>query len=222
VEYRTAAVDSLSRLEDEFVAVAGGQEIRANRVLLATGITDEGPDLPGLDAAVARAVVRYCPVCDGYEAIDKRIAVFGPVHHALTKAVFLRTYTRSVTVLPLANGAIASATSPDPMIGIARHAPSRFRQTAAGIAVKLGSVWHDFDILYAALGCTVHSELGRGLGAVCNEFGNLVTDDKQRTSIEGLYAAGDLVSDLHQLSVAEGHAAVAATSMHNSLPRNFR
>jgi thioredoxin reductase (NADPH) len=47
-------------------------------------------------------------------------------------------------------------------------------------------------------------------------------DDKQRTSVEGLYAAGDVVTDLHQLSVATGHAAVAATAIHNSLPRNFR
>ena len=44
----------------------------------------------------------------------------------------------------------------------------------------------------------------------------------QETSVEGLYAAGDVVSDLHQLSVAEGHAAIAATAIHNSLPRNFR
>jgi hypothetical protein len=42
------------------------------------------------------------------------------------------------------------------------------------------------------------------------------------TSVDGLYAAGDVVSDLHQLSVAEGHAAIAATMIHNSLPRNFR
>jgi thioredoxin reductase (NADPH) len=47
-------------------------------------------------------------------------------------------------------------------------------------------------------------------------------DHKQCTSVEGLYAAGDVVSDLHQLSVAEGHAAIAATAIHNSLPRNFR
>jgi thioredoxin reductase (NADPH) len=47
-------------------------------------------------------------------------------------------------------------------------------------------------------------------------------DDHQQSSVEGFYAAGDVVSDLHQLSVAEGHAAIAATAIHNSLPRNFR
>jgi len=79
-----------------------------------------------------------------------------------------------------------------------------------------------FDVLYPALGCTVHSELANALGARCNELGNVEVDLKQRTSVAGLYAAGDVVSDLHQLSVAEGHAAVAATAIHNSLSRNFR
>ncbi|MEA2951075.1 MAG: thioredoxin reductase, partial [Alphaproteobacteria bacterium] len=60
------------------------------------------------------------------------------------------------------------------------------------------------------------------LGARENETGNIIVDDKQRTSIEGLYAAGDVVTDLHQISVATGHAAIAATAIHNSLPRNYR
>jgi thioredoxin reductase (NADPH) len=79
-----------------------------------------------------------------------------------------------------------------------------------------------FDVLYPALGCDVHSRLATVLGARCNADGLLEVDGRQRTSIEGLYAAGDVVSDLHQLSVAEGHAAVAATAIHNSLPANFR
>jgi thioredoxin reductase (NADPH) len=78
------------------------------------------------------------------------------------------------------------------------------------------------DVLYPALGCDVRSQLASALGARENEIGNVFVDDKQRTSIEGLYAAGDVVTDLHQISVATGHAAVAATAIHNSLPRNYR
>ena len=54
------------------------------------------------------------------------------------------------------------------------------------------------------------------------DIGCMKVDDRQQSSVEGFYAAGDVVSDLHQLSVAEGHAAIAATAIHNSLPRNFR
>jgi thioredoxin reductase (NADPH) len=74
------------------------------------------------------------------------------------------------------------------------------------------------DFLYPALGCNVRSDLAIALGASCNETGNLEVDEHQRTTAGGLYA----VSDLHQLSVAFGHAAIAATSIHNDLPRNPR
>jgi thioredoxin reductase (NADPH) len=81
---------------------------------------------------------------------------------------------------------------------------------------------HEVDALYPAFGCTVRSNLATSLGASCTENGNLVVDDHQRTTVEGLYAAGDVVTDLHQLSVAFGHAAIAATDIHNKLPSNPR
>ena len=81
---------------------------------------------------------------------------------------------------------------------------------------------HEVDALYPALGCNVRSDLATRLGAACTENGNLEVDDHQRTTIEGLYAAGDVVTDLHQLSVAFGHAAIAATDIHNRLPPNPR
>jgi thioredoxin reductase (NADPH) len=77
------------------------------------------------------------------------------------------------------------------------------------------------DILYPALGCRVRSELATSLGARCTDTGTLKVDERQKTSISGLYAAGDVVSDLHQLVVATGHAAIAATAIHNCLPRNL-
>jgi thioredoxin reductase (NADPH) len=78
------------------------------------------------------------------------------------------------------------------------------------------------DALYPALGCTVNSELATALGASSTENGNLEFDVHQRTTVDGLYAAGDVVTDLHQSSVAFGHAAVAATDIHNRLLPNPR
>jgi thioredoxin reductase (NADPH) len=78
------------------------------------------------------------------------------------------------------------------------------------------------DILYPAMGADVHSNLATGLGAKANPAGCLIVDDKQRTSVPNLYAAGDVTLELHQLAVAIGQAAIAATDMHNSLPANYR
>jgi thioredoxin reductase (NADPH) len=68
----------------------------------------------------------------------------------------------------------------------------------------------------------VRSQLAVDLGARCNEEGGLIVDARQQTSIQNLYAAGDVVSDLHQIAVANGHAAIAATAIHNTLAPNFR
>src|SRR5690242_1577014 len=63
-----------------------------------------------------------------------------------------------------------------------------------------GGEKHELVAFYPALGCAVRSELATTLGAACSANGNLVVDDHQRTMVKGLYAAGDVVTDLHQLS----------------------
>jgi thioredoxin reductase (NADPH) len=74
-----------------------------------------------------------------------------------------------------------------------------------------------FDTLYPSLGCRPRVEVAAELGARTNEDGNLIVDAHQQTSVPGLYAAGDAVAALHQISVATGQAAIAATAMHNAL-----
>ena len=74
-----------------------------------------------------------------------------------------------------------------------------------------------FDTIYVSLGCVARAELAVKLGAQVSETGELVVDQHLRTSVPGLYAAGDVVSALNQISVATGHAAIAATDIHNQL-----
>jgi len=88
VEIRRVTIEMLERSAGEFRAYAGSDQMVAHRVLLATGITDNSPALPGLRRAIAEGLVRYCPVCDGYEALDKNIAVVGPLEHAAKEAAF--------------------------------------------------------------------------------------------------------------------------------------
>jgi thioredoxin reductase (NADPH) len=225
VECRPARVEALQHCNSGFTIKAAGDEVSAKCVLLATGLTDKAPAMVGLDLAVRGSFVRYCPVCDAYEAMDKNIALLGPVDNIEEKALFLRTYSRSVTILPA--GARASAHDIEKLravdIHVASAPPRQLRLVSDGIEATLesGERQH-FDVLYPALGCEVHSELAKALGARCSAIGCIEVDDKQRTTLDGLYAAGDVVSDLHQLSVAVGHAAIAAATINSALPRNFR
>ena len=217
----SGTVLSLNHEADEFIAETTAGRVMSSRILLATGITDKCPDLEVMDPSAVGKSIRYCPVCDGFEALDKRIVVYGPPDGAAGKARFLRVYSPFVTLVPSGphkggrpadRGDFAVAPSP----------AAKIVATDKGVEVALldGGVLR-FDVLYPAMGCRVHSELASALGAKCDKAGCLAVDDKQQTTIAGIYAAGDVVSDLHQLVVAEGHAAVAATAIHNGLPLNL-
>lgn len=227
-EFVRARVDQLAREADgTFTARAGEETIRARRVLLATGIVDEKPAVEGLREIVYHGAIRFCPICDGYEVIDKRIGVLGKVNTALNKARFLRTYSASVMLLatddPQSVPAETCAALDEAGILLPPQRVVAVERDGERIAAVLqGGERHRLDVLYPSLGCSVRSELATSLGARCNDLGNLYIDEHRQTSVPGLYAAGDVVTDLHQISVATGHAAIAATAIHNSLERNFR
>jgi thioredoxin reductase (NADPH) len=218
-------VADLATIHHGFIARIGETEIRTKRVLMATGIVDESPNVPGLKDAIYRGALRFCPICDGFESSDKRIGVLGPLRTAARKAMFLRTYSRDVVVLPVdAPTDCETLKCQLKQVGILveERVVDVERAGEDIIAVFASGRRSPVDVLYPALGCEVRSQLAVALGAHCSDIGTLDVDQKQRTAVEGLYAAGDVVTDLHQISVAIGHAAVGATAIHNSLPPNFR
>jgi thioredoxin reductase (NADPH) len=222
----TARIERLTTAPDGFLAEGNGVKVQARRVLIATGIVDEAPEIAGLRDAVYRGALRFCPICDAYEATDKRIGVLGRVATAWKKALFLRSYSRDVTLLPVddAQGIDAQTRAELVKAGVEIAAPVTDVERAEDrmTAVLRDGTSRTFDVIYPSLGSQVRSDLALELGAHCNDTKCLEVDSHQRTSVKGLYAAGDVVSDLHQIAVATGHAAVAATDIHNSLPPNYR
>jgi thioredoxin reductase (NADPH) len=217
-------VTNLKAGQQGFVGEYDGNEVSASFVLLATGIVDVHPRIKDIDKALSDGSIRYCPVCDGYEATDRKIAVLGSGDDAVGKAKFMRSYSRDVTLLwqegkPVQDGSTHSILS----AGIAIEGPvDELILNRTQVRARVGARHLDFDIVYPAMGCEVRSDLASALGAATTEVGCLKVDEYQRTTVQGLYAAGDVVSDLHQIAVATGHAAIAATHIHKSLPDNFR
>lgn len=218
-------VRRLERAGDGFAADLGGRTVTARRVLLATGVDDVQPELPDLEDAVRRGLVRVCPICDAYEARDRKVAIIGYGKCRVREALLLRTYTTDLTLLTLGRELELTGEERAEL----REAGVRLvEEPVSAIAAEGDQVaaWrmssgveHRFDVLYTALGLRARSGLATALGAGHDGDGALVVDEHQRTSVPGLYAAGDVVRGLGQVSVATGQAAIAATAINNSLER---
>lgn len=98
---QNAEIEKLVQGAPGYVAHSIVGELSARYVVLATGLVDTSPPLAGLEQAIDKGAVRYCPICDGYEASDQRIGVLGSIDDACGKALFLRGYSKHVNLLSL-------------------------------------------------------------------------------------------------------------------------
>jgi thioredoxin reductase (NADPH) len=225
-ELRLGTVDRLEQgLDGNLLATCDGSQVVAPTVLLATGVVNRRPamiDGYTHDLALAGGQLRYCPICDGYEVTDRSVAVLGAGRRGFDEALFVRSYTADVTLI--------ASEAPHDFTLEQRDALSAAGVKLAGrcsaiglagqrIALTLPEGTKEYDSLYPALGSDIQSGLARRLGAAMSEDGCLTVDPHQRTSVAGLYAAGDVVLGLDQISHAMGEGGVAATTMRNDLAR---
>ena len=192
-------------------------------MLLATGVVNRRPEMPDHvhDEAVQQGLLRYCPICDGYEVTDKPVAVIGSGERGAMEALFLRSYTSRVTLLTPEQDAELEAPQLQALreadIAIVSGPLSQFELGSSHIGVTTSDGPKRFASIYPALGSTINSQLAVPLGADISSEGCLLVDAHQRTSVAGLYAAGDVVQGLDQISHAMGEGGVAATTMRNDL-----
>ena len=208
-----------------FEAEWGSGAIQARTVLLATGVTNRRPPMDEAlhDDALTRGLIRYCPICDGYEVTDKRVGVLGSGKHGVAEAVFLRGYTADVTLI--APDKALKVSSVD-RLALERAGIETVDGPAEAVAIAQDSITVDtaeghftFDSVYPALGSDVHCQLADMVGAKLGDDGCVLVDAHMRSNIEGVYAAGDLVIGLDQISNAMGQGGVAATTIRNDLAK---
>ena len=222
----TGRVGRLDREGDHFVALHGGGTVRARSVLLATGVTNRRPPMDEElhDDAMARGLIRYCPVCDGYEVTDKKVGVIGSGTGGVNEAIFLRGFTADVTLIaPHAALDVSDedrarlheagiVTVDGPAEAVAAHEDCIVVDTAEG--------HHSFDSVYPALGSDTHVQLAQMIGVDLSGDACVTVDSHQRTSVPGFYAAGDVVLGLDQISHAMGEGGVAAVTIRNDLAKD--
>jgi thioredoxin reductase (NADPH) len=218
----------VTRLEHEdglFTATWGSGCRTARTVLLATGVSNRRPPMDEdlHDEALARGLIRYCPICDGYEVTDKKVGVIGSDSHGVAEALFLRSYTADVTLV-----------APDKALRLRPEDQEKLKAANIGcvdgpaqaaavskdfIVVETANGSYAFDSVYPALGSDTHVQLAEMAGAELSKDGCIKVDSHQRTNVPGLYAAGDVVIGLDQISHSMGEGGVAATTIRNDLAK---
>ena len=216
-------IESITAAGKDWQLTGPDLKLTTRTVLFATGTVNRYPDIPRdvHDAALAAGTLRYCPVCDAFEATGQRIAVIGAESHGVAEALFLRGYSDRITLFTMVECELHEKDRAD----LAKAGVSWDPRPIASYDISDKSVRLTFadgsmveaDTLYPALGSDPNDALIKQLGLRTTSDDCILTDSHQRLGLDGLYAAGDIVSGLDQISVAMGQAAVAATTLHNDL-----
>lgn len=217
-------VETAKKMDDDRyrLRLAGGEVIDARRLLLAIGIRDVWPAIPGL-ADCYGETAHVCPDCDGYETRGQNTVVIGSGHKSVGMALLLTTWTDKIVIctngepagmeqellsklkklnIPVLEQAVTCVKSKDGEINCV--------ELANGMSL-------DCERLYFAIGQFPADDIGAELGCKRDERGQIVVDEQNHTSVKNVYAAGDIVPGPQLAIVAAASGAVAALAIHHSL-----
>jgi thioredoxin reductase len=202
------------------VTSAGRTEL-TRTVLLATGMLDELPDIPGF-ADVWGTSAHTCPYCDGFEHRDERLAVLAAGDRGEHLAVLLRQWSDDVVLL--ANGphnlaadklarvrAIGVPVIESAVVGLDSHG-GRLRHVRLGDGQTL-----DRDALFFYVGWRLRNDLARTLGCELRDDGSIVVDANQATTVDRVYAAGNCSEPRALVPAAAGSGTTAAVAINARL-----
>ena len=208
--------------------IEGGQAVRTRRTLLAIGMRDVWPDIPGLDR-VYGSNAHVCPDCDGYHARDKKVVVIGHGRRAVAMALALTTWTDDITI---ATNGHAPDFDDDELtekidacnIRVVTDAITkvdcRGREISC-LSLESGAQL-DTDKVFFTLAQYPADDLGVQLGCERDRGGHIVISDHHATSVTSVFAAGDITPGPQLAIRAAAGGAVAAMAMHRSLVPEHR
>jgi thioredoxin reductase len=195
--------------------LAGGGTLRARRILLATGMDYVPPDLPGIAERWGDAVF-HCPFCHGWEVRDRPLAVLGTGEKAVFTALLLSGWSDDVV-----------------LVGSGFEAADRAKLQAAGIVIDERSVvavaGERATLVFAdgselprdgvLVGAPLRqrSTLAADLGVELEPSGTIAVDRFGRTSVDGVFAAGDVAGTMQMVAAALGAGGQTGAFIHTSL-----
>jgi thioredoxin reductase len=204
-----------------------GGTIESRRVLLAIGVKDVWPDIPGLSDCYGETA-HVCPDCDGYETRGCKTVVIGSGRKAVGMALSLTTWTDRIVICT--NGEPANMEEKylsklkTLNIPVLTEAVTRISSTNGVLnCISLGGGMQlDCDRLYFAIGQYPADDLGAQLKCKRDELGLIEVDEHYHTSVMNVFAAGDIIGGPQLAIAAAADGAMASLSIHSSLVPDSR
>ncbi|MDP9364538.1 MAG: NAD(P)/FAD-dependent oxidoreductase [Chloroflexota bacterium] len=208
---------------DIFKAEAPDLTLRARAVLLAPGVRDRWVEFPGHEAFIGHTI-HWCIVCDGYEMRGRRVLVAGNDEHTAETAIQMLRFTDQVTVVTN-DGSLG--VPPDVVERLDEHRVRLIVGRIAGATARpdepgmLASVRLEngdeipTDDLFSVQGSEPNTALARALGVALGADGSIQVDTEGKTSVPGIFAAGDATRLFsHQIVTAAHEGATAANALN--------
>ena len=198
-----------------------GADHRCRRILVATGVTDHIPDIPGMKELWG-AAVHHCPYCDGWECRDTTIGLYASRKNGYGMALALGSLTKDIVLFTDGRRYIRGVQAAQLLKRGVRVVTERVRELVhdgeklLGVCLETDSLV-PVDKMFVNNGFHINSRLLTQLGCRCSRKGAAITNRKQQTSVPGVYAAGDATIDIHFVTVAAAEGAKAAVAIHNEL-----
>jgi thioredoxin reductase len=214
VALHDATVTAVDRERDGFVVATAGSEVRARRLLLATGMRYELPDIPGLPELWGDTVF-HCPFCHGWEMRDRRLAVLGAGEELVERALLLRGW--SDDVVALTNG--AGRPGREAHVPVVERPIAQLRSNGRELTAVVfddGSALERDGLMIPAV-LSQRTPFTAELGLELTERGTVAVDARGRTSLDGVYAAGDIAAPIQQVVIGAAAGAGAAASIVHDL-----
>lgn len=223
--YRADEATQAGGTVDAFeVALASGATVRARRLVLATGMVDEPPDVPGLRDRWGVTVL-HCPYCHGYEVADRRLGVLAVGDLSVHQALLLPDWSAHVTFFTNAAAAPDEAQRAHLAARGVRIEPRRVVRLVgdapalAGVEVDGGEVV-PVEALFTGARAHMPGALAEQLGCAWDDgpFGPVLrTDERRQTTVPGVFAAGDAANAMSNATLAAASGVMAGVAAHQSL-----
>lgn len=199
---------------DEFIVTMGSDVFRARRLVLATGVVDEFPDIDGFFEHYGASVF-HCPTCDGYEARDKRVVVFGWSEQVASFSLELMNWARSITLVTDGRRFEGDQSHLDRLRsngaevrGAAASSLTGRRGNLQAVRLQDGGLI-ECDFAFFTIEHHPGADLAEELRCEITGEDCVAVDSACATSVPGVYAAGDITPGIQLIQMAASKGATA-------------